>query len=335
VAKARSTILALIFLLCCPLTAPAEQLQLKLAHIGEPGSLYDLQATEFARRVNAELGDMAYVTVYGSSQLGDDTKLLAKLKTGEVTFSLPSTVMNSVHPCFGVFEMPFMVRNRDHVRAIRRILFRGALRGYAQEHGLFLVGMWENGFRQLTNDVRPILAPDDLQSIKLRTPKGIWRQKMFEAYGAKTIPTGLEVVYSGLKDRSLDGQESPLSVIETFKFYDVQHYLSLSSHVYAPMYLTADSAIFAKLPARVKTVLEKTAFDIQDWSLDRGKELDMKSRQRLATLMKVNEIDPLAFAMPSLKIYEEFAKTQPQCKRIFKIIFELTPRCDSLACGNY
>ena len=84
--------------------AAAEKLTLKFGHVGAPGSLFEMSANEFARCSNAALGDKAEVQVFGSSQLGNDTELLQKLKLGTVDFALPSTVMSSVADEFGVFE---------------------------------------------------------------------------------------------------------------------------------------------------------------------------------------------------------------------------------------
>src|SRR3546814_2723275 len=80
--------------------------EIKFGHIGEPGSLFDPTANEFAKRVNAKLGDKAKVVTYGSSQLGGDSEMLKKLKLGTIDLALPSTVMTTVAPEFGVFEMP-------------------------------------------------------------------------------------------------------------------------------------------------------------------------------------------------------------------------------------
>ncbi|MDQ3558756.1 MAG: TRAP transporter substrate-binding protein, partial [Pseudomonadota bacterium] len=78
------------------------QMELKLGHVGEPGSLFQLSAEEFARRANEKLGDKAKVVVFGSSQLGSDEEILQKLRLGTVDFGIPSTVMSSVVPEFGL-----------------------------------------------------------------------------------------------------------------------------------------------------------------------------------------------------------------------------------------
>jgi TRAP-type C4-dicarboxylate transport system substrate-binding protein len=82
------------------------QTEIKFGHVGAPGSLFAQSADLFAARANAKLGNKAKVVVYGSSQLGGDGELLKKLKLGTVDLALPSTVMTSVAPEFGVFEMP-------------------------------------------------------------------------------------------------------------------------------------------------------------------------------------------------------------------------------------
>ena len=101
---------------------------IKFGHVGQPGSLMDKTATEFAKRANEKLGDEAEVRVYGSSQLGGDTQMLRKLKLGTIDISLPSTVMSSVAPAFALFEMPFLVKDREQMARIRNDkLIRGKL----------------------------------------------------------------------------------------------------------------------------------------------------------------------------------------------------------------
>ena len=96
------------------------QVEIKFGHVGEPGSLFANSADEFARRANAKLGGKAKVVVFGSSQLGGDKEMLQKLKLGTVDMALPSTVMSSEADIFGVFEMPYLVKDREHMSASRR-----------------------------------------------------------------------------------------------------------------------------------------------------------------------------------------------------------------------
>lgn len=90
--------------------------EIKFGHVGAPGSLFAVCSEEFAKRANAKLGDKAKVVVFGSSQLGGDSELMKKLKLGTVDLALPSTVMSSVSDIFGIFEMPYLVKNRCHMK---------------------------------------------------------------------------------------------------------------------------------------------------------------------------------------------------------------------------
>ena len=104
--------------------APAHaQLEIKLGHVGEPGSLFALSSEEFAKRANAKLGAKAKVVVFGSSQLGGDKEMLQKLKLGTLDMALPSTVMSSEIDLFGVFEMPYLVKDRAHMGRIEKEIF--------------------------------------------------------------------------------------------------------------------------------------------------------------------------------------------------------------------
>ncbi|HEV2040137.1 MAG TPA: TRAP transporter substrate-binding protein, partial [Casimicrobiaceae bacterium] len=105
----RFAVLALLVGVCQPALG---QMELKFGHVGEPGSLFDSSATEFAKRANAKLGEKARVVVFGSSQLGGDKEMLQKLKLGTLDFALPSTVMSSEADLFGLFEMPYLVKDR-------------------------------------------------------------------------------------------------------------------------------------------------------------------------------------------------------------------------------
>src|SRR3546814_6983411 len=121
--------------------------------------LFDQTANEFAKRVNAKLGDKAKVVTYGSSQLGGDSEMLNKLKLGTIDLALPSTVMTTVAPEFGVFEMPYLVPSRAHAARIRDGVIQPILAPIAQKQGHDIIAVWENSFRQLPTRNRPLTEP--------------------------------------------------------------------------------------------------------------------------------------------------------------------------------
>ena len=254
-------------------TAAQAQTEIKLGHVGAPGSLFAQSAELYAARANAKLGDKAKVVVYGSSQLGGDGELLKKLKLGTVDLALPSTVMTSVAPEFGVFEMPYLVQSRAHAARIANEVTRPILGPIAEKAGYRILGVWENGYREITNNKRPIVKPEDLAGIKLRVPGGVWRVKMFKAYGASPSPMELKEVFVALQTGVMDGQENPLTQIYSQKFQEVQKYLSLTGHVYTPAYLTA-GASWSRLSPDVQKILADTAKEVEPDILKLAAKLD-------------------------------------------------------------
>jgi tripartite ATP-independent transporter DctP family solute receptor len=293
------------------------QLELKLGHVGEPGSLFQKSADEFAARANAKLAGKAKVVTYGSSQLGSDEELIQKLKLGTVDMALPSTVMSSQVDLFGVFEMPYLVKDRAHMGRIERELFWSKLEPEVEKKGLKVIAVWENGFRQITNNKRPIRVPADLAGIKLRVPGGKWRVKMFQAYGANPSPMKFSELFTALQTGVMDGEENPFTQIYSAKLQEVQKYLSLSSHVYTPAYLTVGTARWNSIPADVRKVLEDTAKETQAYVYQvAAKDDDDLLGKLKAAGMQVNEVDKDAFIAASKPIYEEFGKEVPGAKEL-------------------
>lgn len=304
--------IAVVSLTLLPPAAAQQKIVIRFGHVGFPGSLFDLAATEYARRVNQELAGRVEVRVFHSSQLGTDEDMLRGVRVGALEMFLPSTIMSSVEDAYGVFEMPYIIVSRAHMKRVAgNAEVRKALFDPLPLKGLRALAFWENGFRQITNNVRPITKPEDLRGIKLRIPSGIWRQRMFQAYGANPTPMAFSEVFSALQTGVIDGQENPLAQIWGGKFHEVQRFLSLSDHVYTPAYPVVGEQWWETLPADVRLALRRIAEEVGDYSRAQGERLD---QSLVADMVKanpkltVNQVDKPAFIAASKSIYDEFAR---------------------------
>jgi tripartite ATP-independent transporter DctP family solute receptor len=293
------------------------QMEIKLGHVGEPGSLFQKSADEYAKRANAKLGGKAKVVTYGSSQLGGDSEMIQKLKLGTIDMALPSTVMTSQVDLFGVFEMPYIVKDRQHMARIEKEIFWTRLAPEAEKKGLKVLAVWENGERHITNSKRPIKVPADLAGIKLRVPEGKWRVKMFQAYGANPSPMKFSELFTALQTGVMDGQENPFTQIYSAKLQEVQKYLSLSGHVYTPAYLTVGKTKWESLPSDVRKILEDTARETQAYVYEQAAKDDSDLLGKLKQAgVQVNDVDKEAFIKASVGIYDEFGKEVPGAKDV-------------------
>ena len=303
--------LIVLVAVCLMWTLPAKsaELTLKFGHVGKPGSLFEASVNAFAACSNKALGNKAEVQTFGSSQLGKDKELLQKLKLGQITFSLPSSVMSSVADEFGVFEMPYIIKDRNHMRRVWSEL-GGTFQDAVKSKGYRVIGLFENGFRHITNNTRQIDKPADLSGIKLRTPKGAWRVKMFKLYGANPTPMAFSEVFTALKTSVIDGQENPYAQIASAKFQEVQKYLSITGHVYTPAYVLVSDKHYPKLPKDVRMALEKCGVETREFVYKHAAKLEKELLDVIkAAGVKVNTANKAAFIKASKPIYDEFSKS--------------------------
>ena len=297
-----TTILSVVLI-----SSMSQALELKFGHVGKPGSLFHESAEHFKDLANKRLRGKAKVVTFGSSQLGKDKQLLQKVKAGTVNFSLPSSVMSSVHDEFGVFDMPYMIKDRKHMAKVEKQVLPGIFSNLESKTGYQVLAVWENGFRHITNNKRPINKPSDLKGIKLRTPKSKWRVKMFKTYGANPTPMAFSEVFTALKTGTMDGQENPYAQIASAKFQEVQKYLSITGHVYTPAYVVVHKDQWAKVPADVRGIVQQAARDTQKFVYKRAAELEVSLLKVIKDAgVKVNTANRKAFVDGSAAVYKQF-----------------------------
>ncbi|MDP2707341.1 MAG: TRAP transporter substrate-binding protein, partial [Burkholderiales bacterium] len=225
----------------------------------------------------------------------------------------------SENDLFGLFEMPYLVKDRAHMGRIEQKIFWSKLAPTVESKGLKILAVWENGYRNITNSKHPIKTPADLQGIKLRIPEGKWRLKMFQAYGANPSPMKFSEVFTALQTGVMDGQENPFAQIASAKFYEVQKYLSLTGHVYTPAYLVAGTKKWPSLPADVRKILEDTAKETQAFVYDKAvKDEEVLLAKMKAAGITVNTADKDAFIAASKPVYDDYAKEVPSAKEVIE-----------------
>jgi tripartite ATP-independent transporter DctP family solute receptor len=217
--------------------------------------------------------------------------------------------MSSEVDLIGMFEMPYIVKDRAHMARIEKEIFWPDIAPAIEKKGLKVLSVWENGYRHLTNNRRPITVPDDLKGIKLRVPEGKWRIKMFQNYGASPSPMKFSELFTALQTGVMDGQENPFTQIHSSKLHEVQKFLSLSGHVYSPAFLTAGLKRFSAQPEPIRTAIETAARETQAFVYETAERAEKELLDKIrASGIQVNEVNKDAFIAASRSTYEEFGK---------------------------
>ena len=230
---------------------------------------------------------------------GSDPAALKMLVAGEIHFfTLMGGILGTVVPVAEVQQVPFAFRSASHAhRAID-----GALGAYLREemeakgiHG-FPVGAFDNGMRQIATATRPIVAPGDLQGIRMRVPAGAMVADTFKAFGSEPITINSNAIYEALKSGTVDAQENPLALVDLFKLYEVVKYVSMTNHMWSGFNLLAHLPTWTRLPSDLTTVIERNAAEqVRLQRLDQ-EQMNVRLRTELARRgLLFNDVDPGPF----------------------------------------
>jgi tripartite ATP-independent transporter DctP family solute receptor len=286
-----------------PLMASAQAVMQINSSLPE-GSFAHVFLQEYETRLEAAASGKIDVQIFMSNTLGKEEDVLQGLGFGTHQASLSASAVSQVNSRTSIFDLPYLFEDRAAVQTFIDSPAGDMLAEGFDGTGMVLAAMWDNGFRQITNNQRPIVTPADLEGLKIRTPTNRQRVEMFNTLGANATPLSFGEVYSSLDQGIIDGQENPANVVDTAKLFEVQGYMSLSNHVYLPTFLVIGEPFLASLDEELRATVISVAKDMAPWSFEWGETTDTETIAALADKIAVNEIDFAAFQASAAPLYE-------------------------------
>lgn len=284
----------------------AQELSLRISGENPTTGLDLVMAQRFADNLEAELGDDFSYEIFHTGALGNEEVHMQMIRTGQIDVYPMGSDAVSLDSKWAIFDMPFLFSDRDTVTRLLDGEIGEALRASMRESaGLEVLAFGELGFRHITNNVRPIVTPEDLEGVQIRVPGSEARILSFSAFGAQPISMNFGELYLALQQGTVDGQENPLNTIQNRSFFEVQDYLSLSNHVYSPVTLVMNAQKYDSLTEDQKAAVERAAQEAAEYTRGIGEEADATLVEELGQSMEVNEIDLAAFKEAAVPIWEE------------------------------
>jgi len=232
----------------------------------------NLRIAEAAPLIKEATGGQFEYAVYPSSALGGDTAMISQTISGALQmYSLSGDIMAPRAPAGGIMGVGFAFPGYGPNWAAMDGELGAWYRNLVSKHNMFaLPTAFDHGFRNITTRSRQINTPDDLRGLKIRLPVAPTLIALFKSMGASPTALNLGEVYSALQTGIVDGQENPLQLIDENKFYEVQKYVAMTSHVWTGLHCAFNQAAWDKLPKKVQDVvgdhLTKAAMaERQDW----------------------------------------------------------------------
>jgi tripartite ATP-independent transporter DctP family solute receptor len=283
--------------LLAPVAASAQDVKSRIIRFGYGLSENSNQGRAvkfFVEEVSKRSGGKLKVKGFGDSSLGSDMQMQNTLIGGAQEMMVGSTAtLVGVVKDFGVYDLPFLFNNEKEADAVLDGPFGEKLMKALNDKGLIGLVYWENGFRNLTNSKRPITKVEDMGGIKLRVMQNPVYIDMFNRFGANAVPLAFSELFTAMETGTVDGQENPVTTIQSSKFYEVQKYLTISRHVYSPWIMMASKRWWDGLTADEKKILQEAAVASREFERKDSREASAQSVAYLKEKgMQINELSP-------------------------------------------
>jgi TRAP-type transport system periplasmic protein len=219
----------------------------------------NVRLREAVDRIREQSSGRVDIQVFPNSQLGGDTDMLSQLRTGAIQlFNLSGLILSTFVPLASINGIGFAFKDYDQVWSAMDGALGAFIRTTVGKSGLYAFGtMWDNGYRQVTSSTHPIATPDDLKGFKIRVPVSPLWTSMFKAFGAAPASININEAYSAMQTRIVEGQENPLALIDLYKFYEVQKFVSVTNHMWDGFWTLANGRVWAALPKDLQEIVER------------------------------------------------------------------------------
>lgn len=274
----------------------------RLAHISNEGHPAHKGALNLKKLVEARTKGRVKIEIYPNSTLGAAPEYTEQLALGTVDMGLATSGQLQVFVReYAVVMIPFLFESYDHAHRTLDGPAGAMLADMAEGKGFKVLADWEWGFRDITNNKRPIKTPADLVGLKMRVPPEMQLQEMFKALGSSRLVVAFPELYMALAQGVVDGQCNPISTIYDSKFYEVQKYLSITNHSYNSQMLIMSKKIYDTLPGDIKKILKDAAVE----TAPLVRKLNLEAEEKLIAEMKAKG---MTVTYPDLAPFREKVK---------------------------
>jgi tripartite ATP-independent transporter DctP family solute receptor len=293
--------------------AQAAEFVLKYGNDNPASHPMNLRLQEAAARIAAESHGRVDLQIFANSSLGGDSDMLSQLRLGALQMmTLSGNVLSTLVPEASITGMAFSFRDYDAIWKAVDGELGTMIRGAIAKVGLVTMEKcWDNGFRQITSSGRPIHTPDDLKGFKIRIPVSPVWTSTFRTLGAVPISLNASEMYSALQTKIADGEENSLTIVDTYKLYEVQKYCSLTNHMWEGYWMLANADSWNRLPVDLQGIVAKhlNAAALAERA-DVAQRNAMLQKQLEAKGLVFNTVDQTAFKakLESAGYYREWAK---------------------------
>ena len=286
--------------------------RLRFAHPHPESDSWHKAALRFADLVKERTKGAIEVQVFPNGVLGSDPTVINAVRGGSLDMCLTGNpFFTGLASKLNVLDLPFLFRDRKHAAAVLDGSIGDSLRQELEGSGLKALATWDIGWRNLTNNKRPVRTPDDLKGLKIRTTPNPAHIKAFQLLGAVPTPMAFTELFTALEMGSVDGQENPVTLILSAKFFEVQKHLTMSQHAFTTGSLVMNKQKFEGLSPELRSVLLETGKEVarMQWAMNADSEAGSLAELKAKGMQVVEDVDREAFrTIVAAEVRKEFVQ---------------------------
>ncbi|WP_277296393.1 TRAP transporter substrate-binding protein [Succinatimonas hippei] len=263
--------------------------------LGVPENHFEVRGMRlFEKYVEEKTGGEIQVDLYPSTQLGSDKEVLESIKVGIAQMNLPGpAVLGGFVKDATILSLPYLFDTQEIADKVVDGPWGQALSKKLEKAGFVGLGYGDFGYRNVTNNVRPITKLEDFHGLKLRVMQNPSHIAVFRALGANPTAMALPEVFSACQQGVIDGQENPLKNISSNKFHEVQKYLTLSQHAYEWVLFVVGKRWFDKLTPEQQQIIQEGCDIAKDYMRKAVQQDDAEALEEIkAAGVQVTELTP-------------------------------------------
>lgn len=289
--------------------AAEAQTALRLAHAAPETDLQQNLALFFKEQLEERSGGEITVTIFPQGQLGNDAAMVDGTRSGIIDVVMTGlNNLTGLVPAAGAFELPFMFPSRADAYAVLDGEIGQGISAEFTAHGLQMLGYPENGYRNMTNNRGPINTPADVAGLQMRVNNSKALGDMFQLLGATPQQLPVAELYTALETGVVDAQDHPIGIVQSFKFDEVQDYLSLTQHAYSALALAMNLNKFNGLSEEQQALVMEVAAEAVAMQRELAQEREEEILADLASKgMEINrDVDSAAFQEVVRPVWDNF-----------------------------
>ncbi len=266
-----------------------EQIVIRFSHVVGENTPKGMAAIKFAELIKQRSNGHVEIQVFPNGVLYKDGEEMNALLRGDIQMIAPAiSKITTLVPEWSVMDLPYAFKNADEVHTYVDSDVGQSLMKKLNDHNLYSIGVWDSGFKQFSNSIRPIQDVTDLKNLRMRIMPSDILAEQFTSVGAYPKRIDFNTVFHQLQKGNVDGQENTLTNITSKNLHSLQDYLTISNHGYLGYLLLMNNEFWQSLPKDVQTLLIDTLAEVQEWEWQLAENLTAERLQEMEACNCIN-----------------------------------------------